>query len=49
MTIEDELLVELFKPDIYGNVGKEALIIRIVGRRKIDYTLEELVYYQDLE
>jgi hypothetical protein len=42
MTIDDELLVELFKPDRYGKVGKDALIVKVVGRRDIHYNFEEL-------
>jgi hypothetical protein len=41
MTIDDELLLELFKPDYYGNIGKDALIVNIVGTPIIDYKLEE--------
>ena len=44
MTIDDELLLELFKPDPYdGNLGKDALIVRdrIVTTRTFDYKLEE--------
>jgi len=41
MTIDDELLVELFKPERDGKVGKGALIAKIVGTRRIIYTLEE--------
>jgi len=41
MTIDDELLLELFKPDRYGKIGKDALIVKIVGTRKISYRLEE--------
>lgn len=41
MTIDDELLLELFKPDTSGKVGKDALIVKIVGTRRITYRLEE--------
>jgi hypothetical protein len=41
MTIDDELLLKLFDPDFYGNLGEDALIANIVGTRLIDYTLEE--------
>lgn len=41
MTVEDELVRELFRPDFYGNLGKDALIINIVGTRLFDYKLEE--------
>ena len=50
MTIDDELLLELFKPDRYGKVGKDALIVKIVGRRAIYYNLEELQrFYLDTD
>ena len=35
MTIDDELLVELFKPDRYGKISKGAPIVNIVGTQKI--------------
>jgi len=41
MTIDDELLIELFKPEKSGKVGKYALIGKVVGTLKIDYKLEE--------
>ncbi|MCJ7559262.1 hypothetical protein MUO79_01425 [Candidatus Bathyarchaeota archaeon] len=41
MTIDDELLLELFKPDYYEKVGKGALIVNVVGTGDIDYKLEE--------
>ena len=41
LTIDDELLLELFKPDYCGNLGKDALIVGIIGARDIDYSLEE--------
>jgi len=41
MTIDDELIYELIKPDRYGKVGKNALIVKIVGNRNINYRLEE--------
>lgn len=45
MTIDDELIYELIKPDRYGKVGKDALIVKVVGTRKIDYKLEEPTSY----
>ena len=45
MTIDDELLVELFKPDIHRKVGKNALIVKVVKTLKIDYKLEEPTSY----
>ena len=41
MTIDDELLLEIFKPDRYGNFGKDALIIQLIGSGDIKFTLEE--------
>jgi hypothetical protein len=41
MTIDDELLLELLKPEKNGKVGKDALIVKVVGNLKIDYKLEE--------
>lgn len=50
MTIDDELILELFKPDRYGKVGKDALIVKIVGKRAIYYNLEELhSFYLDTD
>ena len=49
MTIDDELLIELLKPDTYGaraQVGKGALIINVVGTSNIQCKLEESEYYQ---
>ena len=45
MTIDDEMIYELIKPDRYGKVGKKALIVKIVGTRKIEYRLEEPTSY----
>lgn len=45
MTIDDELILELIKPDIHEEVGEKALIVKIVGTRKIDYRLEEPTHY----
>jgi len=41
MTIDDELLLELIKPEKDGRVGRESLIVKIVGTHNIDYALEE--------
>jgi len=46
MTIDDELLLEIIKPDRYGKVGEKALIVKVVGTLKIDYKLEESKDYQ---
>lgn len=40
MTIHDELILELIKPNRHGEVGKGALIIKIAGTRKVNYRLE---------
>lgn len=46
MTIDDELLLELIKPDkTTGEIGEGALIVKIVGTRRIDYELEETTYH----
>ena len=41
MTIDDELLLELIKPDSLGEVGEGALIVSVVGTKKIKYKLEQ--------
>ncbi len=46
MTIDDELLLEIFKPDRYGNLDKDAVIIRLVGSGDIKFTLEETFSYR---
>ena len=46
MTIDDELLLKLLKPEKSGKVGKDALIVKVVGTLKIDYKLEEPIDYQ---
>lgn len=40
MTIDDELLLELIKPDSKGKIGKVALIKQIIGKEPIFYKLE---------
>ena len=48
MTIDDELLIELIKPEQNGKVGKDAPIIRIAGSADIECKLEELdSFYRD--
>jgi hypothetical protein len=50
MTIDDELILELIKPDRSGKVGKDAPIIQIIGDADIAYKLEELnSFYRDHE
>lgn len=46
MTIHDELIVELIKPNRQGDVGDGALIINVVGNKNIKYRLEEPQDYQ---
>jgi len=46
MTIHDELIIELIKPNRYGEVGDEALIVKVVGNKNIKYSLEEPQDYQ---
>ncbi len=46
MTIDDELLIELIKPNRKGRVGNGALIIKIVGTKNIEYQLEHPLDYQ---
>lgn len=41
MTIHDELILELIKPNRLGEVGEGALIIKVVGTKEIHYKLEE--------
>ena len=41
MTIDDELLLELIKPDSSGKIGDNAPILNIIGEKEIVYTLEE--------
>lgn len=45
MTIDDELILELIKPNELGEVGKGALIVRVVGTKNIKYQLEEPTWY----
>lgn len=45
MTIDDELILELLKPNRLGEVGEGALISRVVGTKKVDYELEETTYH----
>jgi len=54
MTIDDELVLELIKPDRDGKVGKDALILKILGNSsEIEYELEKTTYnfsqYGDLK
>ncbi len=47
MTIDDELILELIKPDAKGRVREEALIVSIIGTREIEYILEGSTYYSE--
>lgn len=46
MTIDDELLIELFKPERNGKAGKGALIASLAGTLNIEYKLEEPKQYE---
>ena len=46
MTIDDELLIELIKPNRLGEVGEGALIIKVVGTTNLKYQLEHPSDYQ---
>jgi hypothetical protein len=41
MTIDDELILELFKPDRYGKIGENALIVNVTHDKNVQYNLEE--------
>lgn len=45
MTIDDELILELIKPDSNGRITEKALIVSLAGTKKIQYRLEESTYY----
>lgn len=45
MTIDDELILELIKPDPDGRIGEESLIVAITGTKAIIYKLEESTHY----
>ena len=50
MTVDDELILALLKPEKDGKVSKEAPIIQIVGSDDIEYKLEQLYsFYRDTE
>ena len=46
MTISDELLVELSKTDKFGEIGKNALLVKVVGTSNFTYTLEEPKWFR---
>jgi hypothetical protein len=41
MTIDDELILELIKPNKFGEVGEGALLVKVVGTRNLHYSLEQ--------
>ena len=45
ITIDDELILELIRPDSKGRVTEEALIVSIIGTGEISYSLEQSTYY----
>jgi hypothetical protein len=45
VTIDDELILELIKPDRKGMITADAPIVSIVGAKDISYSLEESTYY----
>lgn len=45
MTIDDELILEIIKPDLQGKVTNKGLIVSITGTKDILYKLEESTYY----
>lgn len=47
MTIDDELILELVKPDAKGRIADEAFIAKIIGTKEIDYKLEEPTHYTE--
>jgi hypothetical protein len=50
MTIDDELILALLKPQKDGKVGKDAPIIGMIGAGDIEYKLEEIdSFYLDPE
>jgi hypothetical protein len=45
MTIDDELILELIKPDEKGKVTEKGLIVSVTGTKDIFYRLEESTHY----
>lgn len=45
MTIDDELILELIKPDSKGRVTEKALILAITDTKEVRYKLEESTHY----
>ena len=48
MTIDDELILEIIKPNRLGEVGECALITKIVGSHDLRYNLEESMVFSKL-
>ena len=45
MTIDDELIYEIIRPNRHGEVGEKALIVKVVGTKNVKYRLEESTWY----
>jgi hypothetical protein len=45
LTIDDELILELIRPDPEGRITEESLIVAITGAKDIVYKLEESTHY----
>jgi hypothetical protein len=45
MTVDDELILELIRPNRLGEVGDDALITKVVGTKNLAYKLEEMRIY----
>lgn len=45
LTIDDELILELIRPDSEGRITGEGLIVAITGTKDILYKLEESTHY----
>jgi len=45
LTIDDELILEVIKPDESGKVTEKGLILSIAGSKDIQYKLEESTYF----
>jgi rubrerythrin len=45
MTIDDELILELIKPDAKGKITEGGLIVAITGTKEVRYKLEESTHY----
>lgn len=45
MTIDDELILELIKPNDLGEVGEDGLIAQIMGTKRLTYEIEETTFH----